>query len=116
MKTRLALIRLIPVEPEGAADAAAKPLKNVKALVQRQRPVNPEQLLTEHAKFDIVALLEAERFDDGGRQANRQAVSPFCDLHDARSCFQHRYTLYTNVYQSLYARRARNQAAENRGR
>jgi hypothetical protein len=31
--------------------------------------------------FDFVTFLEGQRFDYPGRQANREAVSPFCNLH-----------------------------------
>jgi hypothetical protein len=32
--------------------------------------------------FNIIALAQLQRLDDSGRQTNRQAVSPFCNLHD----------------------------------
>jgi hypothetical protein len=31
--------------------------------------------------FDLIAFLEPKRFDHGGGKADREAVSPFGDLH-----------------------------------
>jgi hypothetical protein len=32
--------------------------------------------------FNVIALAQLQRLDDSGGQTNRQAVSPFCNLHD----------------------------------
>jgi hypothetical protein len=40
-----------------------------------------EDTIARDLDFDFVAFLEIKRLDDGGGQANRQAVPPFCNLH-----------------------------------
>ena len=56
-----------------------------------RRARHHECALTGDVDFDVVALLQLERLDDGSGETHRQAVAPFGNLHD-------RYTLAWNVY------------------
>jgi hypothetical protein len=78
---KLTGIRLIPVELEIGGEAAAEGAKAFQQFVAAG--------LTRHAKltpisdmdFDLVAFPEPERFDHDSGKANREAISPFGDLH-----------------------------------
>jgi antitoxin Phd len=87
---KLAGIRLVPVELEIGGEAAAEGSKTSQQLVTPGFARDAEILAAGDMDFDLVAFVEAERFDDNGGQANRQTVSPFGNLHGNLS---ERYTI-----------------------
>src|SRR5918999_784887 len=80
-RNALALIRLVPIEPEALRQRAPERAQPGKCLLTA---LVARDLETAHAgdhDLDVVALLQIERLDDHLGQANGEAVSPLRDLH-----------------------------------
>jgi hypothetical protein len=87
---KLAGIRLVPVELEISGEATAEAAKAFQQLVAAGLARHAKLTPISDVDFDLVAFLKSERFDHDGGKANREAVSPFGNLH---AKFSHGYTL-----------------------
>jgi hypothetical protein len=74
-------IRLVPVELEIGREATAKSAKAAQEFATIRFARNTELAHAGNMNLDLVAFLESQGFDDGCWKTNRQAISPFGDLH-----------------------------------
>src|SRR5829696_8997651 len=86
-------IRLVPVELEVGGEATAEGAKALQQLVASRLARNAELSSLRDVDFDLVAFLEAERFDHDGGKANRKAVPPFCDLHASSPSIRYTFVM-----------------------
>jgi hypothetical protein len=79
---KLTGIRLVPIELEIGRETTAERAKALQQFAASGFSRNCELPRVGDMDFDLIAFSELERFDDGGGKADRETVSPFCDLHD----------------------------------
>src|SRR5581483_5218921 len=82
-KTPSTLIGFEPVELEVLGQSSAVLAKPREKRSPIGRLPDLDHLRAQRMNLDVVAFLQAERLHDGGRQAYREAVAPFCDLHSS---------------------------------
>src|ERR1700733_12036258 len=74
-------IRLVPVELEVDRKPPAEPAQALEQFRTSGLARYGELMAAGDVDFDVVAFLQFQRLDHGGRKANGEAVAPFGDLH-----------------------------------
>src|SRR5271155_6213935 len=83
LSKKLPGIRLIPVELEIGRQPPAKGPQPVQEILSLWLASDAECALAGHMHVNLITRLKLQRFDNGRRKADRKAVAPFGDLHDA---------------------------------
>ena len=82
MSKKRAGIGLVPIEFEIGRQAAAKGAQTLQQFSAPGPARDAELLAIGDINFNLVALLEARRFDDNGGEPDGKTVAPFRDLHE----------------------------------
>src|ERR1700679_3239816 len=105
-KKTLSLIRLEAVEGEAGRQREAKLSQAGQGSFAGAVAVDFKLARAGDADFDLVAFLEVEDFDYGGRQADCETVSPLRDLHGGSLALRWIYTRSQYIkYESQRTRR-----------
>ena len=77
----LGAIGLVPIEPEIGRKPAAEGAQTLQEFVAPGLARNAKRLGIRDVDFNLVAFLEAKRFDHRGGKPHRETVSPFGNTH-----------------------------------
>jgi len=83
-----ALIRLVPIEDEIGRQAATEDAKALEEVFAAGFARQRETAFAFDSHLDLVAGLEGQGLDDGGRDSDGEAVAPFGDLNHRLSRYK----------------------------
>jgi hypothetical protein len=75
------LIGLVAVKFEASWQQTPELAQARERTFSRSIPRNIESTLARNRDFDFVAGFQLQRFNNGPGQTDRQAITPFCNLH-----------------------------------